>query len=72
MFATRAKRRVTSTSIIRSWMHESGRYRVAEVKSTLGLPTLVLAIERLRNGSEIVRSRHRKKSAAFKAVEQFR
>lgn len=70
MWSKRALKRTTSTAVIRSWRHSSGRARVAEVKSLLGLGTRYLFIRILENGNEEPMSNHRRKSAAMKSAEK--
>ncbi len=71
-FWRRPKRDVTDTA--RRTIHESldGRFRVLVVRSLYGLPTRVLACERVAVGGEYVRSRHRKVQAAKAACEALR
>ena len=66
----RARRYTTATCVIRSWAAQDGPYRVAEITSLFGLPKLYLAIQRQPGGGETIVSRHRKRSAAIRAIEK--
>lgn len=68
MLATRARRKVTHTAVIRSWRTESGRYSLVEVKSLLDGARYYLAVETLPGGGQVILSRHRKRSAGARAV----
>lgn len=62
-----------TTDTARRTIHAStdGRFRVVVSRSLFGLPTRVLACERVGNG-EVVRSRHRILRAAKAACEAVR
>jgi hypothetical protein len=55
-------------AVISRWSSDNG-LALVKVQSTLGLGTRWLVVERVKGGGEYVLSRHRKKSAAVKAVE---
>lgn len=66
----RARKRTTLTAEIRRWLSLDGRYAVDEVNSIYGLPRRYLTVQRLPNAQECVLSRHRKRSAAVRVLEQ--
>lgn len=70
MFQKLATIKETPAAIIRSWRHDSGAYRVAEIRSLYGLPTYFVAIRRLANQNEFVLGRYRKRSPAEAAIER--
>jgi hypothetical protein len=61
------RRYETATAVIKRW--KVGGLIVAELKSRYGLSTRSLVIEP-RDSGEVIRSRHRKRSAAMRAAKR--
>lgn len=66
MLTRRAVKRQTCAATIRTW--RDGQFSIAEVRSLFDGAVRFLVIETLENGNQIIISRHRKRSAAVKAL----
>lgn len=70
ILAKRARVRTTDTSTVRTWIARDLPYAIAELRSLFGLRRYYIAIRRHPNGNESIVSRHRKRSAAIRSIEQ--
>ncbi len=73
MLARRAKKYQTSTAVIRRWAcqtQQDALYSLLEVTSLYGLPRRYLVVQKLREGGEVVISRHRKRTSAVKVLQR--
>ena len=69
-FPKRPRIELTMTARRRIWRSKCGRFRVIESISLYGLPTVWYVMKIDLYDSWSIASRHRKKSAAFKAAEK--
>lgn len=73
--AKRAIKYQTPTAVIRRWPArfqdaQDAIYSILEVKSLYGLPKRFLVVQKLREGGEVVVSRHRKRNSAVEVIER--
>jgi len=56
--------KLTAVAVLTRWESDQIPFAVVKVKSLLGMNGRWLAVRRMKNGNEVVVSRHRKRSAA--------